>query len=71
MDKPGVRILIADEYEKGAQGYEKLFPGFRRYFEGEREAIVPPLDLVPADLLERRISDIWKGWFYCIKFRKP
>jgi len=69
--KPGARILIADEYEKGAQGYEKLFPGFGRHFEGKREAIVPPLDLVPVAMLEQRIFDIWKGWFYCIEFRKP
>lgn len=69
--QPGARILIADEYEKGAQGYEKLFPGFGRHFEGKREVIVPPLDLVPEAMLEKRMSDIWKGWFYCIEFRKP
>ena len=69
--KPAARILIADEYEKGAQGYEKLFPGFGRHFEGKREVIVPPLDLVPEAMLKKRIFDIWKGWFYCIEFRKP
>jgi ubiquinone/menaquinone biosynthesis C-methylase UbiE len=69
--KPGARILIADEHEKGAQGYEKLFPGFERHFEGKRETIVPPVDLVPETMLEKRIFDIWKGWFYCIEFRKP
>jgi ubiquinone/menaquinone biosynthesis C-methylase UbiE len=69
--KPGARILIADEHEKGAQGYEKLFPGFGRHFEGKREIIVPPLDLVPEAMLEKRLFDIWKGWFYCIEFRKP
>ena len=69
--KPGVRILIADEYEKGVQGYEKLFPGFGRHFEGKREAIVPPLDLIPETMLEKHIFNIWKGWFYCIEFRKP
>jgi ubiquinone/menaquinone biosynthesis C-methylase UbiE/uncharacterized protein YbaR (Trm112 family) len=68
--KPGARMLIADEYEKGAQGYEKLFPGFGRHFEGKRETIVPPLDLVPEAMLEKRICDIWKGWFYCIEFIK-
>ena len=69
--KPGARILIADEHEKGAQGYEKLFPGFKGHFEGKREVIVPPVDLVPEIMLEKRIFDIWKGWFYCIEFRKP
>lgn len=69
--KPGTRVLIADEYEKGAQGYEKIFPGFERHFEGKREAIVPPLDLVPEAMLKRRIFDIWNGWFFCIEFSKP
>lgn len=69
--KPGARILIADEYEKGAQWYEKISPAFGRFFEGEREEIRPPLDLVPETMLERRIFDIWKGWFYCLEFRKP
>jgi SAM-dependent methyltransferase len=30
--KPGARILIADETEKGAQGYEKFIPGFKSSF---------------------------------------
>ncbi|UCD97828.1 MAG: methyltransferase domain-containing protein [Chloroflexota bacterium] len=69
--RPGGRVLIADEYEKGAQKYEQLFPGFGRHFDGKRAAIVPPLDLVPEAMLEQQVFDIWKGWFYCIDFRKP
>lgn len=54
--------IVADLYEKSIlKNYEKAkkFGSLQRYFEGEREAFVPPLDLVPADMLERRISDIW------------
>lgn len=69
--KPGARILIADESEKGARAYEKLIPGFKNSFGGEREVIQPPIDLVPPEMLERRVFDIWKGWLYCIEFRKP
>jgi ubiquinone/menaquinone biosynthesis C-methylase UbiE len=69
--KPGTRILIADETERGAQGYEKYLPGFKDSFGGQREAIQPPIDLVPDSMLERRVFDIWKGWFYCLEFRKP
>jgi ubiquinone/menaquinone biosynthesis C-methylase UbiE/uncharacterized protein YbaR (Trm112 family) len=69
--KPGARILIADETEKGARGYEKVLPGFKGSFGGKRDAIVPPVDLVPKDMLEQRIFDVWKGWLYCIEFRKP
>jgi ubiquinone/menaquinone biosynthesis C-methylase UbiE/uncharacterized protein YbaR (Trm112 family) len=69
--KPGARILIADETEKGAQGYEKFIPGFKKSFGGKRKEILPPVDLVPATMLETRVFDVWKGWLYCIEFRKP
>ena len=69
--KPGARILIADETEKGAQGYEKFIPGFKKSFGGKRAAIVAPIDLVPVEMLEKRVFDVWKGWLYCIEFRRP
>ena len=69
--KPGARILISDETEKGAQGYEKYIPGFKKSFGGTRKQIAPPIDLVPANMLETRVFDVWKGWLYCIEFRKP
>lgn len=69
--RPGARILIADETEKGAQGYEKFIPGFKQSFEGKRNAIVPPVDLVSKEMRETRVFDVWKGWMYCIEFRKP
>ena len=69
--KPNARILIADETEKGAQGYEKFIPGFKKSFGGKRKEIVVPIDLVPAGMLETRVFDVWKGWLYCIEFKKP
>jgi len=69
--KAGARILIADETEKGAQGYEKFIPGFKSSFGGKRDVIKPPVDLVPEQMLERRVFDVWKGWLYCLEFRKP
>jgi len=69
--KSGTRILIADETEQGAKGYEKFIPGFKNSFGGRRDAIVPPIDLVPKEMLEMRVFDAWKGWFYCLEFRKP
>lgn len=69
--KPGVRILISDETEKGARGYEKTLPGFKKSFEEGRRAVQPPIDLVPAGMIETRLWEVWKGWFYCLEFRKP
>jgi ubiquinone/menaquinone biosynthesis C-methylase UbiE len=69
--KPGTRILIADETEKGAKSYEKYIPGFKGNFGKIREAIVPPVELVPEEMFETRVFDVWKGWMYCIEFIKP
>jgi ubiquinone/menaquinone biosynthesis C-methylase UbiE/uncharacterized protein YbaR (Trm112 family) len=71
VTKPGARILISDETEKGAQGYEKFIPGFKKSFGGKRAAVMPPIDLVPLNMLETRVFDVWKGWLYCIEFTKP
>ena len=71
VSRPGARILIADETERGAQGYERFFPGFKNSFGGRRNRIVAPLDLVPEEMLETRLFDVWKGWLYCLEFRKP
>ncbi len=69
--KSGARILIADETEKGAQGYERFLPGFKKSFGGRRNTIVPPVHLVPKGMCETRVFDVWKGWLYCIEFCKP
>jgi ubiquinone/menaquinone biosynthesis C-methylase UbiE/uncharacterized protein YbaR (Trm112 family) len=71
VSEPGARILIADETEKGARGYETFIPGFKRSFGNQRESIKAPTDLVPAEMLEKKVFDVWKGWLYCLEFRKP
>ncbi len=69
--RPGARILISDENEKGARGYEKILPGFKKSFKGKRAAVTAPLEFVPTEMQEVRLFDVWKGWLYCIEFRKP
>jgi ubiquinone/menaquinone biosynthesis C-methylase UbiE/uncharacterized protein YbaR (Trm112 family) len=69
--RPGARILIADESERGARGYEHTIPGFKKSFHGRRAAVTPPIELVPPEMREVRLFDAWKGWFYCLEFRKP
>lgn len=69
--KPGACILIADETEKGARGYEKTLPFFTKSFNGRREEIKPPIHLIPSGMMDVRLLSVWKDWFYCIEFRKP
>jgi ubiquinone/menaquinone biosynthesis C-methylase UbiE len=69
--KPGARILICDENEKGAQAYERFFPGFMKNVGPQREAIVAPVALVPSEMQEVRVFEAWGGWMYGLEFRKP
>ena len=69
--KPGTRIVLCDENERGARAYERTLPGFKRSFRGGRQAVTAPVDAVPPGMQEVRVFDVWKGWMYCLEFRKP
>jgi ubiquinone/menaquinone biosynthesis C-methylase UbiE/uncharacterized protein YbaR (Trm112 family) len=69
--KPGTRIVIVDETERGARSYERTLPGFNRSFREKREAISAPVDLVPPEMEDIQLDTVWRGWFYCLEFRKP
>jgi ubiquinone/menaquinone biosynthesis C-methylase UbiE/uncharacterized protein YbaR (Trm112 family) len=69
--KPGTRLLICDENEKGAQAYERFLPGFKQMAGKQRPAVLPPVDLLPPRMQEVRLFEVWNGWMYCIEFRKP
>lgn len=69
--KPGTRVLICDENERGAKAYERLLPGFKHMAGDYRQTIAAPVDLIPAEMLDISVFDVWKGWFYCISFTKP
>ena len=61
--RPGTRIVIADESEKAS----RLFA----IFVGHHDPVVPPVDLIPSEMLEISLKSIWNDYGYLIKFRKP
>jgi len=61
--KPGTKIVIADETEKAG----RLF----NFITGSKDKIVPPMDLIPAGMLNKQIEIIWRGYGYVISFNKP
>lgn len=70
--KPGAKIVICDENERGARGYEITLPGFKQSFQGSRDPVKPPVDLVPPEMIDLRLDEgAWKGWFYRLEFRTP
>jgi ubiquinone/menaquinone biosynthesis C-methylase UbiE len=69
--KPGTRLLIGDENEKGAKFYEGTLPGFSSSFKDGRVAVRAPVELIPAEMEEVTLESLWKGYFYSISFTKP
>jgi ubiquinone/menaquinone biosynthesis C-methylase UbiE len=69
--KPGSHIVIVDENEKSARAYERTLPGFKASFATERPPVSAPLDAVPPGMENVTVSDLWRGYFYCLEFDKP
>ena len=70
--KPGAKIVIGDETERGARDYELTLPGFKQSFKDKREAVTAPVHLIPPEMEDIKLdTNVWRGWFYCLEFRKP
>jgi ubiquinone/menaquinone biosynthesis C-methylase UbiE len=69
--KPGAHIVIVDENERAAQAYERTLPGFKKSFATERPAVSAPMEAVPPGMKNVEVSDLWRGWFYCLEFDTP
>ncbi|MGB7537130.1 MAG: methyltransferase domain-containing protein [Anaerolineales bacterium] len=69
--KPGARILIADETEKGVRAYDKAAPGFSRSVGADKRKVNAPVDLIPPEMREIKVSEVWNGFMYLVEFQKP
>ena len=69
--KPGSRVVVVDENERAVRGYERTLPGFRATFQQGRPQVSAPLADVPPGMRDVAVSDIWRGWFYCLEFVTP
>ena len=61
--KPGGKIVIADETEKASK--------FFNFFTGANDKVIPPLDEIPASMINLVFKIIWRGFGYLISFTKP
>jgi hypothetical protein len=69
--KPGTRILIADETEKGVRAYDTAAPGFSHRVGADKKKVMAPIDLVPPEMQEVKVTEVWNGYLYLLEFRKP
>ena len=67
--KPGARMMIADETAKGARAHNRL-PIFRGFFNSSKDPVAPPVDLLPSNATEVRLSEIRDGLYFCLQSRK-
>jgi ubiquinone/menaquinone biosynthesis C-methylase UbiE/uncharacterized protein YbaR (Trm112 family) len=69
--KPGTRLLISDENEKQIRELYQKIPILGRRLWSHREAVGPPVDLIPPEMLEPVVKNHGDGRFYTLTFRKP
>ena len=69
--KPGGKVVYSDEGEEIAKAYEWTLPTFKSLFEGKRERVHAPVELVPPEMLDTRLEWLFGKRVYVIEFRKP
>jgi ubiquinone/menaquinone biosynthesis C-methylase UbiE/uncharacterized protein YbaR (Trm112 family) len=69
--RSGAKIVIVDETEKAVKEVCERTPVVRRYFEPGSENVRCPIDLVPDEMKEMKVREIFDGKMYCLTFRKP
>jgi ubiquinone/menaquinone biosynthesis C-methylase UbiE len=68
--KPGTKIMIMDQADKIAEDVLRV-PIARNFFKGLREMTVAPVDLVPKEMEDVRLTHVLDGGCYLLEFRKP
>lgn len=69
--RPGSLILIADETEKHVRKVYEAVPGERNYFKGRKGEVSAPVDLIPPEMLDVKLTILRGDEFYVLTFRKP
>lgn len=69
--KPGCRVVVVDENERAARGYELTMPGFKGSFSAGLPAAGAPVADPPAGMTQVEVSDVWRGWCFCLQFVAP
>lgn len=69
--KSGAKIVIVDETEKHSKSaYEKI-PFMKKFYRNRDKIISAPLELVPEEMLDIQLKELWNGRLYCLTFRIP
>jgi len=69
--KPGTRIVITDEMLTTQNILDPIGQRLSKAFPSLSRDVVPPVDCVPPGMQDTSVDVIWKGYGYCLHFRKP
>jgi ubiquinone/menaquinone biosynthesis C-methylase UbiE/uncharacterized protein YbaR (Trm112 family) len=69
--KPGTRIVIADEMLTTQNILDPIGQRLSKTFPSLSRGVVPPVDCVPPGMQDTSVDVIWRGYGYCLHFRKP
>ena len=67
----GTRIVVADEWLTTQNTQTPIGRRLRETYPSMTIDPEPPIDLLPEGVLEKHMSVIFKGFGYCVTWRKP
>jgi ubiquinone/menaquinone biosynthesis C-methylase UbiE len=68
--KSGSRLLVVDESAKLMEALSWA-PSAKKMLQEWGDRFEAPVHLLPAGMLKVQVTDILRGWLYCMTFRKP
>ncbi len=69
--RPGTRIVITDEWLTSENTRTPIGHRLRATYPSMTLDASPPIDLVPDDMVEKSMTEVFRGFGYCVEFRKP
>ncbi len=67
--KPGAQILIGDETQIHVESWYSKLPFVKKYF-CDTPPVLPPMDAIPSQIKDAKLSYKWAGTMYVITFTK-
>lgn len=69
--KAGTLIVIADEWLTAENTRQTIGRQLVEAFPSLPRDVIPPIEYIPAKMEEKKVDTIWRGYGYCLQFRKP
>jgi ubiquinone/menaquinone biosynthesis C-methylase UbiE len=68
--RSGSKLLVVDENAKLMEALSWA-PSAKRMLQEWGDRFQAPVDLLPDGMVEVQVTDVLRGWLYCMAFRKP